>query len=286
MANVSSAAQRVERSITWDDVRRKLKPYDTKGLKLYGVPRGGLCALALLEHATVVTDPDEADYIVDDCVDSGATQERYEESHPGIPFAYLYHCGNEWLKFPWENENGPTDAVVRLIQHIGEDPTREGLLETPKRVVKAMRELTEGYGQDPKEILSKVFAEDSDEMVVINGIPYFSLCEHHMLPFLGTCTVAYLPNGGVIGLSKLPRLVNCFARRLQVQERLTTQIANAMATLIEPTPAGVAVIMSGRHTCMCMRGIKSEGMTTTSAMLGAFRDNPAARSELLALHTS
>ncbi len=171
-----------------------------------------------------------------------------------------------------------------LLRWVRENPARADLVDTPMRVIKAYREMTSGYQQEPEVILDKVFKDDSDEMVVVSGMPFYSLCEHHLLPFFGTATVAYIPTGGVVGLSKIPRLVECFSKRLQVQERLTTQIADAMMEHINPIPAGAAAILSGVHTCMSMRGVRSDGQTTTSALRGAFRDDKAARSELLNLH--
>lgn len=170
------------------------------------------------------------------------------------------------------------EAVVALLEGIGEDPSRDGLRDTPRRVVKALAEMTVGYQHDPAQILGTVFDEDSDEMVVVRGIPFWSLCEHHMLPFHGAAHVAYLPDGQVVGLSKIPRLVECFARRLQVQERMTAQVADALATHLRPR--GVAVLIEGEHTCMRIRGIQREGTMVTSAYRGALRDGPA-RSEFL-----
>lgn len=170
------------------------------------------------------------------------------------------------------------DAVVALLQGIGEDPSREGLRDTPRRVVKALAEMTIGYQHDPAQILGTVFDEVSEEMVIVRGIPFWSLCEHHMLPFHGTAHVAYLPDGQVVGLSKIPRLVECFARRLQVQERMTTQVADALATHLQPR--GVAVLIEGEHTCMRIRGIQREGTMITSAYRGTLRDD-AARAEFL-----
>ena len=172
----------------------------------------------------------------------------------------------------------------RLIRSVGEDPNRCGLLETPRRMQKAWQDWTCGYGQDPAEIL-KVFedgAEEYNELIVVRNIPVYSHCEHHMAPFFGKATIGYLPDGKIVGLSKLTRLVDCFARRLQVQERLTTQIANALMENLEPKAVGVVV--SCRHMCMESRGIRSVGEeTVTSAMLGELQPNLALRTEFLAL---
>ena len=181
-------------------------------------------------------------------------------------------------------ESSVITGIEALLEICGENPNREDLQETPARFLKAFRELTSGYSKEPKEILSKVFREKTDELVVLSGLPFHSLCEHHLLPFYGVATIAYIPAGGVVGLSKIPRLLDCFSKRFQVQERLTNQIADSMISLIEPKPLAAAAILTARHSCMCMRGIKSEGMTTTSAIRGEFKKDRAARQELLHLH--
>ncbi len=170
-----------------------------------------------------------------------------------------------------------------VLERLGEDPNREGLRKTPERVEKALRFLTSGYQQDPAKVLNgAMFSVCYDQMVVVKDIELFSLCEHHLLPFFGKCHVAYLPDKKVIGLSKIPRLVNLFARRLQIQERLTNQIARAIQENI--TPLGVGVVIEARHMCMAMRGVeKQHSQAVTSAMLGAFRENQQTREEFLAL---
>jgi GTP cyclohydrolase I len=175
------------------------------------------------------------------------------------------------------------DLYRELIARFGEDPTRDGLLRTPERVQHAMEFLTRGYQQDAGEILrGAMFDVDYDEMVIVKDVEVFSLCEHHMLPFFGRVHVAYIPNGKVIGLSKIPRLVDVFARRLQVQERLTREIADAIEDAIDPQ--GVGVVIEARHLCMMMRGVeKQHSSTVTSAMLGAFRENQQTRHEFLSL---
>jgi GTP cyclohydrolase I len=181
-------------------------------------------------------------------------------------------------------EPGTIAALMRsMIALVGEDPKREGLRRTPERFERALRYLTSGYHQDPQKILNNaIFPIGYDEMVVVKDIELFSLCEHHMLPFLGKCHVAYLPDKHVVGLSKIPRLVNMYSRRLQIQERLTRQIAEAIQNCIQPL--GVGVVIEARHLCMVMRGVeKQHSETVTSAMLGAFRDNQRTREEFLAL---
>jgi GTP cyclohydrolase I len=175
------------------------------------------------------------------------------------------------------------DAITKLLTDLGEDPTREGLRDTPKRVEKAYRFLTSGYGADIDKVLNNaLFTVDYSEMVIVKDIDFYSLCEHHLLPFFGKCHVAYIPSTKVIGLSKVPRIVDVFARRLQVQERLTNQIADTIRDTI--TPLGVAVVMEATHLCMSMRGVeKQNSFAVTSAMHGAFRTSSRTRMEFLEL---
>src|SRR5436305_3343637 len=175
------------------------------------------------------------------------------------------------------------DLVRRLLAELGEDPAREGLVNTPKRVEKALRFLTSGYAADIDEVLNNaLFTVDYSEMVIVKDIDFYSLCEHHLLPFFGKCHVAYIPTTKVIGLSKIPRLVDVFARRLQVQERLTQQIANIVRDTINPM--GVGVVVEATHLCMAMRGVeKQNSFAVTSAMLGTFHTDPRTRSEFLEL---
>jgi len=174
-----------------------------------------------------------------------------------------------------------TDAVNTILESVGEDPKREGLVRTPERVAKAYIELLSGYRTDPLEILNDaIFDVTYDEMVLVRDIEFYSLCEHHMLPFIGRTHVAYLPRGKVIGLSKIPRIVDMYARRLQVQERMTRQIADLLDELLHPK--GVAVVVEGIHLCSVMRGVKKhDARMTTSAMSGAFRSNLPTRQEFL-----
>ena len=175
------------------------------------------------------------------------------------------------------------DLIARLLAELGEDPLREGLRDTPKRVEKSLRFLTSGYEADIDEVINNaLFTVDYSEMVIVKDIDFYSLCEHHLLPFFGKCHIAYIPQQKVIGLSKIPRLVDVFARRLQVQERLTHQVAQVIQDRI--APLGVAVVMEGTHLCMSMRGVeKQNSFAVTSAMLGAFRENARTRMEFLDL---
>ncbi|HKW16787.1 MAG TPA: GTP cyclohydrolase I FolE [Terriglobales bacterium] len=178
---------------------------------------------------------------------------------------------------------GFEDLVKEMLVRLGEDPQREGLLRTPERVKKALEFLTKGYNEDPDSMLKKaLFTVTYDEMVIVKDVEMFSLCEHHMLPFFGKVHVAYIPNGKVIGLSKIPRLIELFSRRLQIQERLTTQIAETIQKVIQPQ--GVGVVIEARHLCMMMRGVeKQHSAAVTSSMLGCFRDEEETRQEFLSL---
>lgn len=259
-------------------------------LTVYAVPRNGIpAALALAEHMSIalVDSPDRARIVVDDLIDSGATAKRYE----GKPFFALidkrkapYH--GAWVVWPWEGDaaGGVEDNIRRLLQYIGEDASRGGLLETPARVAKAWQEWCAGYEQNPADVL-KTFedgAEGVDEMVVVKDIPFYTHCEHHMAPFFGTATIGYLPNQKIVGLSKLSRLLDIYARRLQVQERLGCQVADAIMEHLDAL--GCGVVINARHLCMESRGICKQGSTTTtSALRGLFKDEADVRAEFLAL---
>jgi len=171
------------------------------------------------------------------------------------------------------------NSIRNVLELIGEDPQREGLLKTPSRVAKSLKFLTEGYNQDPKEILNKaMFTTSNDEMVLVRDIEFYSMCEHHILPIIGRAHVAYIPDGKVVGLSKIPRIVNVFARRLQIQEQMTEQIADAISQTIHPK--GVAVVLHARHMCMEMRGVEKINSTTvSSALRGLFKSDERTRNE-------
>lgn len=175
------------------------------------------------------------------------------------------------------------EAVKRLLTHIGEDIAREGLLDTPKRVAKALLEMTEGYGLNPKEVLGTTFdAEGCDEMVILKNINFTSLCEHHMLPFVGTAVVGYIPTERIVGISKLARIVDCYSKRLQNQERLTSQVVRALMDHLDPL--GAACIIQAHHQCMGCRGVKRGDATmVTSSLAGQIRTDPTARAEFMAL---
>lgn len=268
------------------------------GLRAYPVPRGGIgAALAILPFTdgklVLVDTPEQADIFIDDLIDSGATMERLCDQYPGKPFFALVNKKtdpkfNDWIVFPWEVKDGKEetidDNVVRILQFVGDDPKREGLRETPRRVAKAWAHWCSGYDKDPAEIL-KVFedgAESCDQMVTVKDIPIYSKCEHHMADIFGTVTISYIPNGKIVGLSKLSRLADMFARRLQVQERLTNQIADALWEHLQPK--GVGVVIKARHMCMESRGICQQGHhTITSALRGVMLTESDTRSEFMQL---
>ena len=311
MATLDAAAQIMGcevKALTWGDCyhaagqlweRIKADPPQY----LYGVPRGGCTVAAMIqslvhrdgETIIILDEPVSGHHtlVVDDLVDSGATLRGFVEAghrvealfrKPGSPLCLESVEREGWLTMPWEvrEGTGAEDLVVRLLQYIGEDPTRDGLLETPKRVLKAWKELTAGYQQDPRVILNKSFEQPHDELILLRGIEFHSTCEHHLLPFYGTAAVGYIPTTSVVGISKLARLVDCFARRLQIQERLTKQIADAITEVLNPV--GVGVVIKAKHSCMGCRGVmKPDSDMITSVMLGMLRDNSAARAEFLSL---
>lgn len=269
---------------------RILVDWKGKGVAVYPVPRGGIpVALALLRHIPdmfIVEDALQADIIVDDLIDSGATASKYKKPFFALIDKRTWAFGRDWVVWPWEQsaEKGIEGNIARLLQYVGEDPSRGGLLETPARVAKAWAFWCSGYEQDPATVL-KTFedgAEGTDEMVLVKDIPFYTHCEHHMAPFFGTATIAYLPDKRIVGLSKLSRVLQIYARRLQVQERLTCQVADALMEHLQPL--GCGVVVKARHLCMESRGICQQGHhTVTSALRGIFKDDATVRSEFFAL---
>lgn len=278
-------------------VAEKINALNLKEARIYAIPRGGVPAAMMVMRylrcaSKLVDKPQEANLLIDDIYDSGATCQRYQMLSPDAHFYALVdkqrleNRDDSWVVFPWEGSetSSASDIPTRLLQYIGEDPERGGLIETPARFLKAWKTWAAGYGQDPAEIL-KVFedgAESYNELILVKDIPVYSHCEHHLAPFFGVAHVGYIPNGKIVGLSKLSRLVDIYARRLQVQERLTQQVATALNEHL--SPLGVGVVIECRHMCMESRGIQRQGATTTtSAMLGALHDETAARAEFLTL---
>jgi GTP cyclohydrolase I len=296
--------------LTWDEIRMHARMLADRWrisetqreavgwlTSVYGVPTGGApvaVMVADLLGLPLVVEPIEGSLIVDDLVDTGATLAAYVAQGYDVDALYRKPWSppqiaaraaqrDVWLRFPWEKDHGdPVDAVVRLLQFIGEDPTRDGLLDTPRRVVKAWGELTSGYRVDVAAVLSTTFeVPNSGDPVIVSRIPFTSMCEHHMLPFTGHATVAYLPGDRVVGLSKLARLVHAYARRLQVQERLTSQLTDALVAHLEPR--GAAALVDGVHSCMSMRGVSVAATMHTTSFVGDLASVPW-REHLARLH--
>lgn len=252
-------------------------PDDYRGASVYGIPRGGWCVAKIIEGLDLGVQTDDvlvADIIIDDLVDSGATMHKWTRRYPSKKFWTPFPEKPEhWIVFPWElsKEMDARDPICRIFQLIGENPEREGLKATPDRVVRMWKEIYSGYDANIHDIMSAQFQADCDEMVICKDIEFYSTCEHHMLPFYGKVHIGYLPNGVVIGVSKLARLVDAFARRLQIQEQMTYQIAEAIMKEISGCQ-GVGVVVEGIHLCMRARGVgKQNASMTTSALLGSFK---------------
>tara|TARA_R110001606_G_scaffold133658_2_gene269630 strand:+ start:842 stop:1690 length:849 start_codon:yes stop_codon:yes gene_type:complete len=274
----------IKTNLTWEQVYHRLNEVIKdlpKNTKYYGVPRGGQVVAGMTGNA--VDNVEDADVIIDDLIDSGATEERYKKYNK--PFLSLIdkrrELQGEWLVFPWESKEGDTDETVednvtRLLQYFGEDTNREGLQETPKRFIKFFKE----FLSPPDWNCTSFEGEGYDEMIVQTNIPFHSLCEHHIAPFFGTGTIGYIPNKRIVGLSKLARTLETYARRLQNQERITTQVAEFLWKELEPK--GVAVQITAKHMCMEMRGVKKhDTWTTTTKLLGVFKDDINTKTEFL-----
>lgn len=272
--------------LTWAEIYQavnKIVLRCPKNSKFYGVPRGGQIVAGLTGYS--VDTIEEADIIIDDIIDSGKTRDRYINRYKK-PFVSLFDMSetngteNVWLVFPWEmreeGEETVEDNVTRLLQYFGEDVNREGLKETPKRFVKFFNE----FLNPPKWNCTTFEGEGYDEMIIQTNIPFHSLCEHHIAPFFGTGTIAYIPSKKIVGLSKLARTLETFARRLQNQERITMQVAQFLWNELEPI--GVAVQLTAKHMCMEMRGVKKHNThTTTTKLMGVFKSDQSARHEFL-----
>lgn len=293
--------------LTWDEIFLRAartadaihNQFGPGPIALFGVPRGGIPAvlsvqthlLTLGRSTRIVEKAYEANVIVDDIIDKGETRDRYFKILPGTPFMALVEKGNgdsmeDWFIFPWErmqNEAGPEQNVTRILQYIGEDPNREGLKDTPSRVVRSFEKLYGGYKEDPKAILKTSFAEGAcTEMVVLKGIEMYSTCEHHMLPFYGKAHIGYIPAGKVVGISKLARLLEVFARRLQIQERLGQQITQTIQDELQPL--GCGCVLEAQHHCMTSRGVeKQDSIMVTSSLRGVFLEKREVRDEFLRL---
>ncbi len=268
---------------------------------IFGVPKGGVplaLRLSAISGVPVVDHcVDSSILVVDDICDSGATRARYGARDfacihwagrsTSAPTWYARQTNGEWIHYFWEGTPEDStasieDAVVRLLQYMGEDPSREGLKDTPRRVIKSYDHLFSGYKKDPADLFTTFSADGYDEMVVLRDIELYSMCEHHMLPFIGKAHVAYIPDKKIIGISKLARLVEVFARRLQIQERIGAQVTGALMQYLEPK--GAACIIEAQHLCMKMRGVeKQNSVMTTSSLTGIFLEKQAAREELMRL---
>ena len=272
--------------LSWDDIFSRIeyikkKHKIDKKTKIYGVPKNGMI-LAGFFNANNVANPEDADLILDDIIDSGLTKKKYKKLFPKKKFIALFEKDSkvDWVNFPFEKniEDDQSDTVVRLLQIIGENPKREGLLDTPRRYLSAFEE----FLNPPVFNMTTFDAESTDEMIVQLDIPFYSFCEHHLLPFFGKGYIAYIPDKKIVGLSKLARTLETFARRLQNQERITNQVADYLQENLEAK--GVAVVLKARHLCMEMRGVKnSDTNTITSKLLGYFRTDERTRAEFLNL---
>lgn len=294
--------------LTWleiiEDINALVKSLpDNVYHNIYCVPKNGMILGHLLSTALKKHDKfrgvgfaldegaiNQGTLIFDDLIDSGKTLSKWPSNDHAVLYrkphspmvTYSVREIDNWIEFPFEEEQPASDAVVRILQACGEDPTREGLVKTPERFMKMMAEMTAGYGQTSLELFKSQFASPNDQMVVVKDIDFFSLCEHHMVPFFGKAHIAYIPDGQVLGLSKFARLVELYARRLQIQENLTNQIGEDIKR--ELKAKGVMVVIQAKHLCMAMRGVqKANAETVTSFISGAFKTNAEARQEALKL---
>lgn len=268
---------------------------------IYAIPMGAFpvaIRLSKLLELPIIFDESEISkdtLVVDDIADTGNTLSKYAGNCGGcavlitkkrtkvLPnFTAFVDNKDIWWKFPWEGETTIDQNIVRVLEYIGEDPNREGLKDTPRRVIKAYDHLFSGYSKDPSSVFTTFSSEEYDEMVLLKNVELYSMCEHHILPFVGKAHVAYIPNKKIIGISKLARLVEIFSRRLQIQERIGNQITSALMDNLEPI--GAACIIEAQHLCMQARGVeKQNSIMVTSSLRGVFKENPAAREELMRL---
>ena len=268
----------IKKFLSWGDffdlltpLQLLIKPNDI----VFGVPKGGMIVSNFLT-CKKTHDPTQATVIVDDIVDSGRTKKLHEDSFPLAKFMAVIDKQKKpdydgYIVFPWEQaEEDAEHTVAKMIEHLGDNPNREGIIDTPKRVVKSWKTLYGGYSQTPEDVLKTSFNVDYDEMIISKDIEFYSTCEHHMLPFFGKAHIAYIPRANVVGLSKLSRLLEVYARRMQIQERLTNQIADGMMKVMNPL--GCGVIIEAKHFCMVCRGVQKKNSTMiTSAIRGLFK---------------
>lgn len=295
--------------LTWDNIDDKIvelekwllgtefirQADEDQIVNFFGVPRGGIPVavklVASLESNLFITprltsNPEEAHFIIDDIECTGKTKEFWTKKCPKAEFLSLYEqpADGTWIVFPWEigtEDLGPEENIRRLIEFIGDDPAREGLTETPARVLKSYQKLFGGYHANVETVL-KTFEEGAcDSMVILKNIEFYSTCEHHMLPFFGKCSIGYIPNGKVVGVSKLARLMEIFARRMQIQERIGQQITAALMKHL--SPKGAICVIEAQHFCMTSRGVeKQNSVMVTSSITGEF-NNAEVRAEFFSL---
>ena len=270
----------IKKYLTWEEffillgpIQQQIKTDDI----VYGIPKGGIIVANFL-NCKKTHDPNKCTIILDDIVDSGRTKNKHIKDFPNKKFLTVIDKQTDknyqgYIVFPWEIAEDDAQLVVtKMIEHLGDDPNREGLLDTPKRVVKSWNQIFGGYNQTPEEVLKTTFNVHCDEMVISKNIEFYSTCEHHMLPFFGHASIGYIPKANVVGLSKLSRLVEVYARRLQIQERLTNQIADGIMNVLNPL--GCGVIMEAKHFCMVCRGAeKKDSHMVTSAIRGLFQNH-------------
>ena len=267
--------------LTWAEIDDRLAAMNLDGLKVWGIPRGGAIAAGLARrHGAVVVGPKEAKFALDDVIDSGATPVAIKAQYGLQTLAVVDKMAegiDSWVHFPWEEppETEMADHVTRMMQYWGEQTGRDGLIKTPERVVRSWEELYAGYKLNAADVLTW-FEDDADEMIVVKNITFYSTCEHHLLPFFGTINVGYIPNGSILGASKVGRVAHVYSRRLQVQERLARQIGQSL----EAHVLGVAVNIQAQHFCMMARGINQDtSRLVTNYLTGYFRDRPDTRAE-------
>jgi len=270
--------------LSWNDIDKRLRQLPLDKVAVWGIPRGGAIVAGLAQRygAIPVLDPGEASIALDDIIDSGATRDRMLSQYNLDTLALVDKAAegiDDWVHFPWEEppEQDIASSVLRCLQYLGEDPSRDGLRDTPRRVVASWSQLYGGYAVDLSGVL-RWFDDPTDEMIISKDIQFYSMCEHHMLPFFGRASVGYIPDGKVIGISKLSRTVETYARRLQTQERLTHQVGQALEGMVK----GVAVHITAQHFCMMARGVNQQhSEMVTNYLTGPFRDKPEARNEFL-----
>ena len=291
-------------NLSWNDVKERAEHVANLIIKvavpneiiiIYGVPRGGIqAALLLCERLKAMgritdlkTKPENANFIIDDIISTGKTRDKFVDNYTNQFYALVDKTKKDhqqiWISFPWErmlNDDGPIDNIRRLIEYIGDDPNREGLKETPERVIRSYEKLYGGYKQRPADII-KVFEDDTcDEMVIVKDIEFYSTCEHHMLPFFGKAHIAYIPDKKLIGISKLVRILEIYTRQLSIQERICQQVTEVLQGMLNPL--GAACVLEAQHFCMTARGVeKQNSIMVTSSLTGVFKESTETRNEFL-----